>query len=125
MGYASGVTLDTADGNSILSKTESDASYISKTIASDIAMNGYKITGLGNPSSAQDGATKAYVDSQVGGITSGITQTQADARYLQLSGGSLTGNLAMGSNKITGIINGVNSNDVMTKGYIDGADAFL
>jgi hypothetical protein len=31
----------------------------------------------------------------------------------------------MGSNKITGIINGVNSNDVMTKGYIDGADADL
>ena len=71
MGYASGVTLDTADSNSILSKSESDATY------------------------------------------------------LKLSGGTLSGNVAMGGNKITGIINGVNSNDVMTKGYIDGADAVL
>jgi len=63
MGYAAGVTLDTADSNSILSKSESDAAYIPKTIAADIAMNGYKITGLSNPSNAQDGATKAYVDS--------------------------------------------------------------
>jgi hypothetical protein len=37
----------------------------------------------------------------------------------------MTGNLAMGGNKITGIVNGVNSNDVMSKGYIDGADAVL
>jgi hypothetical protein len=37
----------------------------------------------------------------------------------------MTGNLQMGGNKITNIVNGVVSSDVMTKGYIDGADAAL
>ena len=33
--------------------------------------------------------------------TDGMTQEQADARYLQLSGGTLTGALSVGNNKIT------------------------
>ena len=55
-----------------------------------------------------------------GSTTSGITQTEADARYLQLAGGTLTGTLNMGTNKITmGGTPTVNT-DVTNKGYVDG-----
>jgi hypothetical protein len=43
------------------------------TMAADIVMNTNKITGMGDPSSAQDAATKNYVDNVIaGGIPSGI-----------------------------------------------------
>lgn len=37
-----------------------------------VGMNGQKITGLGTPTSGTDAATKAYVDTAVGGIASGL-----------------------------------------------------
>lgn len=52
--------------------------------------------------------------------TSGITQEQADLRYLQLSGGTLTGNLALGNNKITTNSTPSEVSDVTNKGYVDG-----
>lgn len=52
--------------------------------------------------------------------TSGITQEQADLRYLQLSGGTLTGNLALGDNKITTNSTPSEVSDVTNKGYVDG-----
>ena len=52
--------------------------------------------------------------------TSGITQEQADLRYLQLSGGTLTGNLALGDNKITTNSTPLEVSDVTNKGYVDG-----
>ena len=42
-----------------------------------------------------------------------------DERRVLKSGDTMTGNLNMGGNKITNIINGVLETDVMTKGYID------
>lgn len=43
------------------------------TMTANIAMGTKKITGLGDPSAAQDAATKAYVDSIIaGGIPSGV-----------------------------------------------------
>lgn len=74
--------------------------------------------------------SKTYVDSKVGSITSGITQAQGDALYYKNTVTlnnitAPTGALAMAGQKITGIINGVLSTDVMTKGYIDGADTTL
>lgn len=36
-----------------------------------VALNGQRITGLGEPTSAQDAATRSYVDTQLSGVTSG------------------------------------------------------
>src|SRR5699024_9547380 len=52
--------------------------------------------------------------------TSGITQEQADLRYLQLTGGTLTGNLVLGDNKITTNSTPLETSDVTNKGYVDG-----
>ena len=52
------------------------------TMSGAIAMGTSKITGLGDPTAAQDAATKTYVDT-------------ANALKLNLSGGSLTGNLTL------------------------------
>lgn len=52
--------------------------------------------------------------------TSGITQEQADLRYLQLSGGTLTGNLALGDNKIKTNSTPSEVSDVTNKDYVDG-----
>lgn len=43
------------------------------------------------------------------------------ANYLPLAGGTMTGPIAMGSNKITGLGNGTNSGDAVNKGQMDAA----
>jgi hypothetical protein len=61
---------------------------------------------LGDPTSAQDAATKTYVDT-------------ADALKLSLSGGTMSGAIAMGTNKITGVGNPTLAQDAATKDYVD------
>jgi hypothetical protein len=75
-----------------------------------IAMGTNKITGLGDPTLAQDAATKTYVDT-------------ADALKLNLSGGTMSGEIAMGTSKITGLGNPSANQDAATKVYVDNADA--
>ena len=58
----------------------------SGTMAGAIAMGTNKITGMGDPTAAQDAATKTYVDT-------------ADALKLNLSGGALTGDLTINAQK--------------------------
>jgi hypothetical protein len=80
------------------------------TMSGAIAMGTNKITGLGDPTSAQDGATKTYVDT-------------ADALKLNLSGGTMSGAIAMGTSKITGLGDPTANQDAATKTYVDTADA--
>lgn len=66
------------------------------------------ITGLGTPVNDGDATNKQYVDNAIseatsGGGTSGITQDQADQRYLQLSGGTMTGAINMGTQNLLGV----------------------
>ena len=76
------------------------------TMTGAIAMGTSKITGLGDPTAAQDAVTKNYVDT-------------ADALKLNLAGGTMSGAIAMGTNKITGAGDPTNAQDVATKAYTD------
>ena len=80
------------------------------TMSGAIAMGTNKITGLGDPTSAQDAATKTYVDT-------------ADALKLSLTGGTMSGAIAMGTSKITGLGDPTNTQDAATKNYVDTQDA--
>ena len=53
-------------------------------------------------------------------VQQGITQVEADARYVQLSGGTMTGPLVMGVNKITATYTPTETQDLVSKGYVDG-----
>lgn len=73
----------------------------------------YVPVSVGSPTADKHAATKEYVDNAVASAPGGgITQEQADARYLQLSGGTMTGNL---------ILNGAPTadNQAATKEYVD------
>jgi hypothetical protein len=80
------------------------------TMSGAIAMGTNKITGMGDPTLAQDAATKAYVDT-------------ADALKLNLTGGTMSGAIAMGTSKITGLGDPTANQDAATKVYVDTADA--
>lgn len=66
------------------------------------------IINLPNPTNNGDAANKAYVDTQ-------------DALKLNLTGGTMSGAIAMGTNRITGLGDPVNAQDAATKIYVDNA----
>ena len=74
------------------------------TMTGAIAMGTSKITGLGDPTAAQDAATKTYVDTN----------------FLGLTGGTMTGAIDMGSAKITTTYTPTDTADLTTKTYVDG-----
>ena len=99
------------------------------------------ITGLSNPVQGSDAATKTYVDSKVAAVLDSApaaldtlnelaaalgddanyasTTTAALATKLPKAGGSLTGAIAMGTNKITGLGTPTAGTDAVTKAYVD------
>ena len=102
---------------------------------SSVSLNSQKITNLGTPTLSTDASTKAYVDSQitslVGGapgtldtlneIAAAINNSGSFATSVVLRDGTqaMTGNLAMGTNKITGLGTPTASTDAATKAYAD------
>ena len=55
--------------------------------------------------------------------SSGMSQHSADLRYLKNTGGSLTGTLALGGNKITNLGTPTANTDAATKAYVDSTTA--
>ena len=122
-------------------QTLSNKTLTSDTLGSDLAAGGFKVTGLGTPSSNADAATKLYVDTQVSSLVDSApgtldtlnelaaalgddpnfatTITNSLAAKLSLSGGTMTGAIAMGANKITGLAAPEASTDAANKDYID------
>ena len=115
------------------------------TLSGDLAMGNSKITGLGTPTATGDAATKGYVDQEVTAVIAAApgaldtlnelaaaigddanfstTITNSIATKLPLAGGTLSGALAMGTNKVTGLGTPTATADATTKGYVDTADA--
>jgi hypothetical protein len=100
-----------------------------------VSLNSQKITNLATPTLSTDASTKAYVDGQitalVGGapgtldtlseIATAINNSGSFATSVVLRDGTqaMTGALAMGTNKITGLGTPTASTDAATKAYAD------
>lgn len=106
-----------------------------------VALNAQKITGLANPTLAQDASTKAYTDAQITNLIAAApgaldtlnelatalgndaafstTVTNSLAGKLSLTGGTMSGAIAMGTSKITGLGTPTTGTDAATKAYAD------
>ena len=75
------------------------------TLYADMAGGGYEIKSIKDPTAAQSAATKKYIDDLV-------------ALYLLLTGGTMSGAIAMGTNKITGMGDPTLAQDAATRAYV-------
>ena len=112
-GNVTGVVTGNVTGNLTGNVTASSGT----STFNDVAINGgldmnagtsATITNLASPTNTNDAATKGYVDT-------------ADAIKLSLSGGTMSGAIAMGSAKITGLLDPTNEQDAATKIYVDNS----
>lgn len=128
-----------ADGTIVNADINASAAIAFSKIAApaaDFSMATYKITNLGTPTSNTDASTKAYVDTSIANLIDGapstldtlneiaaaINDTANFAGTVVLKTGStMSGALAMGTNKITGLGDPTNAQDAATKNYIDTA----
>ena len=79
-------TLQIASGKNI-----TDSAGVQVNFGDNIQMNGNKVVGLGAPSSANDAATKTYVDTAVAAIsTSSISQGNSSVQVVDSGTGTVT-----------------------------------
>ena len=99
-----------------------------------VSLNSQKITSLATPTSDTDASTKLYVDTQINNLIAGAPSTLdtldeiaaaladtanfSDTVVLK-TGSTMSGNLAMGTNKVTGLGTPTANTDAATKAYVD------
>ena len=113
-----------------------------KTLGSDLAAGGYKVSGLADPTANQDSATKAYVDGAISDLVDSAPELLDTLNELAAAiadnpnyatdiasslgekvakaGDSMTGDLDFGgTHKVTSLGTPTNTTDAATKGYVD------
>ena len=112
------------------------------TVTGTIDVTNTVISNVSTPTLSTDAANKSYVDTSISNLINGApatidtlneiatalgndpnfatTMTNSLAAKLNLSGGTMTGNIAMGSYKISGLGTPTTGSDATTKTYVDG-----
>ena len=101
----------TGDVTGNITASSGTSTFTNVTINGGLDMNAgtsATITNLASPTNTNDAATKGYVDT-------------ADATKLNLSGGTMSGAIAMGAAKITGLADPTAAQDAATKIYVDNS----
>lgn len=85
------------------------------TMTGSIDMGSHEITGVKAPGNDTDAANKKYVDDSIANLD--IPEPDL-TDYLPLAGGTMTGNISMGGNKVTSVAAGVDDTDVVNVGQL-------
>ena len=116
-----------------------------KTLGSDLAAGGYKVSGLATPTANADAATKSYVDTAVANLVDSApalldtlnelaaaigddenfigTVTASIGEKVAKAGDSMTGDLDFGgTNKVTSLAAPTSNGDAANKLYVDTAE---
>lgn len=123
-----------ADAADALAEAQAKLDLEGGTMQGNINMGGNAITNVADLTDNSNGshaANKNYVDSKVGAVSSAVTtlsttldgvKTTADGA-LQKSGGTMTGELKMGGNKISNVATPTAGTDAANMAYVDSAIA--
>jgi hypothetical protein len=115
-----GTVVTTGDTGSVTSTMILDGTIVDGDINASAAIAQSKISGLTTDLGNKQDKISGVSDTEIGylsAVTSDI-QAQLDAK-LALAGGTMTGAIAMGTSKITGLGTPTDSTDAATKAYVD------
>jgi len=138
-GPVSGVVTGSLSGN--VTSSSGTTTLHDLVINGTVDFNAAELTDIADPVSAQSAATKNYVDTRFTNLIDGApaaldtlnelaaamaddasfhtTVTNSIATKLPLAGGTMSGAIAMGTSKITGLGDGTATADAVNKGQLD------